>query len=266
MIPIDLHLHSEFSCDANSSMQAMARAAVAAGIEQIGFSEHFDLLPDDPCAGLFDADAWWLALEGCRSEFQGALIIRAGIEIGEPHRFQRGVSEILAQYDWDYSLGSLHWVEDDLIFARQYYEQSPSAAYGRYFTELALMAGEGEFDVLAHMDIVKRYGHDYFGPFDPQDYEQEIRRVLKTCVRRGIALEINTSAMRRPVSEPSPGPLVLEWYRDEGGTRVTLGSDAHHPQHVGHGLAQVMDFILQTGIDSVTSFHNRQPEPKPIPR
>jgi histidinol-phosphatase (PHP family) len=255
-------MHTKYSCDAKGSMQSMARAALKVGVLEIGFSEHFDLLPDDPCAGFFEADAWWQALELCRSEFAGSLTIRAGIEIGEPHRFRQGVNELLSQYAWDYALGSLHWVAGDLIFAQEYYEQAQDDAYRRYFTELAIMAREGEFNILAHMDIVKRYGHDYYGPFDPARYETEIREVLNTCVQRGIALEINTSTMRRPVSEPSPGVRILEWYREEGGTLVSLGSDAHYPEHVGYGLSEVIVAVQQSGFRSVTSFHERQPVAK----
>lgn len=259
MIPTDLHMHTEFSCDAKASMQSMARAALKEDIREIGFSEHFDLLPDDPCAGFFDADAWWGALESCRSEYKGSLTIRAGVEIGEPHRFKRGVNELLSQYEWDYALGSLHWVADDLIFARHYYDQDPDVAYRRYFRELAVMADEGDFNILAHMDVVKRYGHDHYGPFDPHRYEHDIRQVLRAIVRRRIALEINTSTMRRPVSETSPGTRILDWYRDEGGSLVSLGSDAHHPEHVGNGLTEVMAWIQRAGFSAVTSFRRRQP-------
>lgn len=67
-------------------MTEMCRAALERGIPEIGFSDHFDMMPEDQCYNFFQADAWWEALQGCRENFQGLLAIRAGVELGEPHR------------------------------------------------------------------------------------------------------------------------------------------------------------------------------------
>ena len=258
IIPIDYHIHTKFSCDCEESMEAMARAAVAAGIRQIGFNDHFDPIPLDYCHGYLRPEAWWQALDECRELFTDSLSIQAGVEIGEPHRFQREAADLLNEHAWDYVLGSLHWVGEQVVFGSKYFERSPEEAYSQYFREMQKMVTEGDFDILAHMDVVKRYGFDNYGDFDPCAYEQDIRAVLKIVAQRGLAIEVNTSTLRRPVAETSPNLTILRWFHEEGGRHVTLGSDAHHGEHVGFGLQRALSNLQEAGFTQLTGFELRQ--------
>jgi len=261
--PHDYHIHTAFSSDCDTPMAEMCRAAVAHGLSEIGFAEHFDLRPEDAAYGYLRFDDWWEELERCRHDFDGSLTIRAGIEIGEPHCYADSVVPVLARFPWDYSLGALHWVDGTLIWDRAFYHRSQDQAYRDYFCELERMAAAGGFDILAHMDVVKHYGSQVYGPFDPQRYEQEIRAVLAACVRNGIALEINTGLLRRPVAEVAPERVILSWYRQAGGQRLTTGSDAHLPEHVGFGAQQAVDAAQAAGFSHLTRYAARRPEPDP---
>ncbi len=242
-------------------MLEMCRAAVEKGIPEVGFTEHFDLIPQDPCYEFFKADDWWRELEACRRSFEGSLSIRAGIELGEPHRFPNEMRSLLEAYPWDYSLGSMHWVKDWLVFDREFFERPDADPYTDYFDELLIMVEQADFDIVAHMDVVKRYGSVYFGPLHPPDYEDQIRRILRRCAERGLALEINTSTTRRSVREPSPSGLILKWYAQEGGNWVTLGSDAHHPDIVGDGLEAALATVYAAGFERLARFEARNPVP-----
>lgn len=261
MKPPDLHVHTRFSCDCHSTMLEMCHAALTSGVTEIGFTEHYDLIPSDPCFDFFNISGWWQELEHHRKEFAGDLTIYAGIELGEPHRYKEEMQAVLEQYPWDYALGSLHWVGDELIFDRDYFSREPDAAYRGYFHELREMAETAQFDILAHMDIIKRFGFDIYGVFDPARYEAEIRAVLSAIAERGLALEINSSQLRRSVAQSSPDRPVIDWFFEEGGRWVTLGSDAHEPAHVGHGLETGLAAALSAGFEGVARF--RQGVPKP---
>jgi histidinol-phosphatase (PHP family) len=252
-------MHSDFSCDCRAPMADMCRAAVTLGLTEIGFSDHFDLMPLDPCYDYFRVEAWWNELERCRAEFSPALTIRAGVELGEPHRFGDQIASLLSSFPWDYSLGSLHWVGEELIFRPQYFQRSPDLAFREYFHELNRMAAEAEFDILAHLDVIKRLGFEQYGFYDAASYEEEIRAVLRTCVQRGRALEINTSTLRRSVNQTAPETWVLDWFAEEGGRWVTFGSDAHQPEHIGFGLEQVSGAARQAGYDGLATFEGRTP-------
>jgi histidinol-phosphatase (PHP family) len=264
VMPPDYHIHTDFSCDCNVPMGAMCRAALAAGLSEIGFSEHLDLVPYEPQRDFFRAEAWWAELNRCRETFNGALQIKAGIELGEPHLFQSEIQTLLRAYPWDYTLASLHWVGAEMIFHRSYFDRSELDAYRMYFGELLRMVSEAEFDILAHMDIPKRIGFEEYGHYDATFFEAEIRPVLRTLVRRNIALEVNTGLLRRSVQETCPDLPILRWFWEEGGRLVTIGSDAHHTQDIGAGMAPAVKKIREAGFEEIALFERRSPRPTPI--
>ncbi|OGT27507.1 MAG: hypothetical protein A2Z17_06750, partial [Gammaproteobacteria bacterium RBG_16_66_13] len=235
----------------------MCRAAVEVGLGEIGFTEHADEDPADDCRGFFRVDEWWKEIDRCRARFGEALRIRAGIEIGEPHRYPAYASALLSAHPWDFVLASLHWVGGLLVFDQAYFRRSEALAYGAYFEELAVMAEAAEFDVLAHADIVKRYGFHAYGPFEPEKYETNIRRALRALAQREKALEINTGTLRRPVGETSPAHTFLQWFLEEGGRWVTVGSDAHEPTDVGRDLASAAAQVRQAGFPGLARLEAR---------
>ncbi|MGH2523733.1 MAG: histidinol-phosphatase HisJ family protein [Anaerolineales bacterium] len=267
MIPHDYHLHSNFSCDCKATMVEMCRSAIAKGIPEIGFTEHYDLHSDESCRDWFKPDAWWAELERCRAEFAGQLTLRAGIEIGEPHIFQDEARAVLARYPFDYALGSLHWIGRESIFTQSYFQQRPAAtAFRLFFEELERMTRTGGFEVLSHFDVLMRVGYEVYGDYDPRRYEEHIRPILRNCVEHGIALDLNTAALRRKYAAGvpnaafllTPGPDILRWYVELGGERITLGSDAHRPQHVGFSLLVALDAARAAGLKYLTQFEGRQ--------
>ena len=264
MIPHDYHIHTHFSCDCDADMTSMCRAAIDASIPEIGISEHFDLHPKDPCAGFFKADNWWKTLSLCKQEFTDLLTIRAGIELSEPHLYPGAVEAILRNYPWDYALGALHWIGDDLIFEEEYFHRTEQVAYTEYFTELQRLVQSGMFDILAHMDIVKRYGVEHYGIFEPNKFEGQIRSILQIMASRNLALELNTITLRRPIQETSPSLQILQWFYEEGGQWVTLGSDAHSPEEVGAGIEKGISIIQSAGFKNLASFKRRKPKHSPI--
>ena len=148
--PFDYHTHTHFSCDSQATMEQMCQAAMAAGLPEIGFTEHFDNVPQDEGCGYFRLEPWAAALEACRRQYAGRLTVRAGIEIGEPHVYAPEVKALLAQYPFDYVIGSLHWVGAAFTFATDYFQRPADEAYGAYFEELEKMTRLGDFDILGH--------------------------------------------------------------------------------------------------------------------
>jgi histidinol-phosphatase (PHP family) len=266
LIPHDYHMHSNFSCDCQVTMAAMCQAAVDKGIPEIGFTEHFDHYASDECKDFFELEPWAAELERCRTEFAGRLTVRAGIELGEPHLFADETGAMLARYPFDYALGSLHWVGRHSVFDRDYFEQYPaSETFPAFFAELERMTAAGGFDVLSHFDVPVRTAFVVYGRYDPRDYEDAIRPVLQNVVERGLALDLNTAALRRRAKLLTPGLDILRWYVELGGERVTLGSDAHEPRQVGSHLPEAIEIARAAGLKYLTFFERRQPRLVPLP-
>jgi histidinol-phosphatase (PHP family) len=256
-IPIDYHLHSSFSEDGDDSPESICRRAIALGIPEIGFAEHWDVGPFEANPRYFKPELWYVELERLRSQFQGQLIIRAGIEIAEPHLYSKETREVLQRAPFDYVIGSVHFVGENFIFDAQYFRNhTADEIYGSYFTELGRMVSTAEIDIVAHFDIAARTGIPIFG-YDPARYEETIRSVLKTCIERNLALDVNVSGLRKPSRNLMPDPRILAWYMEMGGQRLILGSDAHRLPEVGLHLDEAIQAIRAVGGNRITRFDHR---------
>ena len=258
MIPHDYHLHSNFSCDGRATLVEQCISAVQKGIPEIGVTEHYDLHPLEECRDWFRLNEWAAELERARAGFQGRLIVRAGIEIGEPHLYQAEARAMLQHYPFDYALGSLHWVGQEIIFDRNYFRRPTDTAFRLFFEELERMTRAGGFDIRSHFDVVVRVGQPVYGSYDPRRYEDVIRAVLRNCIGRGIALDINTQGLRNRCQLLTPGVETLRWYAEMGGERVTLGSDAHRSDDIGANFDIALEAMRTAGLKYVTMFEKRE--------
>ncbi len=258
MIPLDYHIHSTFSPDSPAAPEDICRRAIELGIPEIGFSEHWDVGPYDETIRFLRPQAWWDELERLRGLFAGKLVIRAGIEISEPHLYADETAEILSQLPFDYVIGSVHFVGPHFMFDEEYFRQhTADEVYYAYFAELDKLVCVADIDVVAHFDLPVRTAKPIFG-YDPTRYETAIRAVLAAMIERGLALDVNTSGLRKPAHCLMPDPLILRWYREMGGERLTLGSDAHTVAQLGLHLDTALQAIREAGLKSVTQFERRQ--------
>jgi histidinol-phosphatase (PHP family) len=258
--PHDYHMHSDVSCDTRVTMPEMCRAALKLGIAEIAFTEHFDLHPKDSCTGFYKPSVYFEKLDAARREFAPAgLTIRAGVEVGEYHRYHTVVQPVLAAFPYDIVLGSLHWVGDDVMFDSTYFRtRTPLEAITPYFTELLAMVRFGGFEVLAHVDVFKRVAYTVYGQYDVCEWEDLIRPVWQACIEQGIGVEINTAALHWEIEQTHPPLDALRWYREMGGELLTFGSDGHRPDHVGYGFETARDLALAAGFTRVCGYEKRQ--------
>lgn len=265
----DYHIHTCFSCDSEASPQAVCRAARDLGLREIAITDHADFTPQDVCRGYLRQAAQWQAVAHCQERFGGQLAIRAGVEIGEPHRFPTEVDELLSTQEYDVVLGALHWVGERPTFDAGYFaDASLDQGIHWYLDELQLLATEGEFDVLAHLDILRRGSQRCFGlaELDWRPYESQLRAVLRTVADRRKALEVNTSFARKGMGRPGLGPDVLRWFREEGGRLLTIGSDAHRAVDVGQDFDAAVELVRAAGFEHLASYRARRATRVRLPR
>ncbi len=255
---MDYHVHTDNSFDSKSSMVEMCAFAIQKGITEIAFTDHLNNHMLDIDLGYYDPVRVFRDIEYCRAEFPG-LIILAGIEVGEPHRWHRKIRPVLEQYPYDVVLGSLHWIGRENMFNPNYFRaRNQDQAYREYFAELRTMVEFGGFDILAHVDLPKRIGYDFYGAFEATRYEAEIRAVWKACIAQEITVEINTKGLRLPGAQLHPTAEALSWYVEMGGKRLTIGSDAHHPSSLVSGFEAAYRAAREAGITHLCRFKNRK--------
>lgn len=251
---IDGHVHTEFSWDApHGDMEATCRRAVEIGLPAIAFTEHADYV-QGVHEGLRPLDTLGYVdeLERCRGQFPDLRIL-AGVELGEPHRYPAEVAKALSEVEPDRILGSVHvaWWQNRLMDGSQI-QRIPVAdatEFERAHLEetLRLVESDAPFQVLAHLDYPKRYWpHDQV-PFREEDFEEELRTVLRALVRREGVLEVNTTRGIEHRRGLCPGPTTLRWWHQEGGRALAFGSDSHAPALIAAGFREAGEVAVAAG-------------------
>jgi histidinol-phosphatase (PHP family) len=236
----------------------MCERAVEIGLTEMVFTEHYDTDPADEGHGFYDYDKSREAVELMQDRFGGRLTVKLGIEVDYQTTYEAEIKEFLAGKQYDYVLGARHWEAGALIGHDYFDGRTEDEAYSRYFRTVPPLVETGLFDVLAHIDLVKRDGTERYGTFDVEKWMPQIEPILQRLVEKGMGLEVNTSGVRQPPREPYPGLAVLRRYRELGGRILTIGSDSHRVEHVGVGLDVGRKLAKEAGFTELTRFDNRR--------
>jgi len=257
--PPDYHVHTRFSIDSRSEMSAVCEEAVARGLREVAFTDHLNWGPGYPTDHL-DLDQYAAEVDRCRALFDGRLRVQLGLEVGEPHVFAGRVAPLLRDRPFDIVLGSVHYVGGSRpIFEEAYFARPTREACGAYFRDVAALAAEGDYDVLAHLDVIRRYAREFGRVYDgPAPYADPIRAALRAVVERGKGIEVNTFALRSGHDEPFPSLEILRWYRELGGEVLALGSDAHVPEDVGSSFDGALEMLRGLGFTRLATFERRE--------
>jgi histidinol-phosphatase (PHP family) len=230
-------------------MERSCERAIGMGLPALAFTDHADFVKVHPDQYCVDINGYLEAIERCRLKFPN-LTILSGVELGEPHWFPQETADILAAAPLDRVLGSVHCVRIDgrLIDGSDFPTQDGTfdmaGAAREYFKEVLAMLQAGQpFETLAHLDYPKRYWLEGAPPYREEDYEDEIRAILRETARSGRVLEINTTRGR----VLCPGQIVLRWWREAGGQAVSFGSDAHDPDKLAAGFEQARQMVEAAG-------------------
>ena len=127
------------------------------------------------------------------------------------------------------------------------------AAYRAYFALLGRAARSGLFDIMAHPDLIKVMGHR---PSPALALDALYEEAAEAFAAGGVAVEVSTAGLRKPVGEIYPDAALAEMLVDAGAAFV-LSSDAHAPELVGHEYDRAVDTMRQWGIDEVATFSGR---------
>lgn len=241
-------------------------AAEEAGIDELGISEHIHRFTD--ALRIWDHPFWKEnAVDdlGRYCEFVRGEGLRLGIEMDfVPGREDR-IADVLDEFAWDYVIGSVHFLGQAALDWEDYdvwrEGRSPEQIWKEYFETLAEAARSGLFDVMAHPDLVKYWGSER--PRPDGDLRFFYEPAVAAFAEAGVAVEISTAGLRKPVGEIYPAPGFIEMCLDAG-LDFSLSSDAHHPIHVGHGYEVALDLMQRLGIERVCVFDRRDRRLEPV--
>jgi histidinol-phosphatase (PHP family) len=241
-------------------------AAAAAGIAELGVSEHVYRFRQA-------LDLWRHPLweEQARDdldaycEFVRTTPLRLGIECDFVPGAEDRTASLLEARGFDYVVGSVHFLGEEAVDHEGFdvWERhgDPDEVWRRYFEALAACASSGLFDVLAHPDLVKVWGGAR--PLPERDPRHYYEPAVEAIAGSGIAVEISTAGLRKPVGELYPSPGFAELCL-EAGACFSLSSDAHLPEQVGFGYDRALELLGRLGVGEIAVFENRERRLEPL--
>ncbi len=241
-------------------------AADAAGIAELGVSEHIHRFSQ--ALELWRHPFWQ---EQARDdldaycEFVRGTSLRLGIECDFVPGAKDRTANLLDARDFDYVVGSVHFVGEAAVDHEGWdaWEggRDPEAVWRAYFEALAECARSGLFDILAHPDLVKVWGSAR--PLPDRDPRHFYEPAVEAIAESGIAVEVSTAGLRKPVGELYPSRAFAEMCVDAGAV-FSLSSDAHIPEHVGHGYDRALAFLDELGVGEIAVFEGRRRRLEPL--
>ena len=265
IVDYHMHLRSERGEIAHetAAVEPYVEAARAAGVDEIGFTEHVYYfrqtrslwsVPYQTERCVYDIEPYVEAVVQARGR---GLPVKLGLEVDYVPGREDETRELLAPYPWDYLLGSVHFIDGLGVDGEPRLLDSIGVeeTWRRYFETLAGAARSGLFDSLSHPDLVKI--------FDERAEFFDYRPVVDAIAESGVAVEVSTAGLHKPVGELYPHPEFLAACRERG-VPVTTGSDAHEPRVVGRDFDRARELLQSAGYETVTVFEQRKARQEPL--
>lgn len=264
---VDCHTHSLLSPDGHNEPMEMAARAFGLGIKHYAITDHIETekLDEWDCAGALEKSR--AAFEQIKERFAGKMNVYYGAELGQPLYNLPRAEEILARYDFDFVLGSQHRTK-----TYPYLDKVPDTPQDRrrcldeYFEEELALAEYGKFCSLSHLTFPLRFLALHEGAQGKPLFENEMSRyksiidkIFETIISKDIALEVNSSGIRKGLGVPMPAADYVRRYRALGGKMITLGSDAHYVNDVGADISKCVELIKDAGFSEICVFSKKEP-------
>lgn len=286
-----LHLHPHEPAEGwpppgeypDGHIESYVEAAAGRGVTELGFTEHlYRCVEAEAVLGGFwerEPDRWLadyseafvvkdrnLSLDRYVDAVLAAqgrgLPVLLGLEVDFFPETIDDVMEFLAPYPWDFLIGSVHWVGgwaiDSSGAAREFARRGVETAWEQYFDLETRLAASGAVDVLAHVDVCKKFGHR---PAEEPLHLYE--RVVQAAAASGTAVEVSSQGLARPSAEVYPAPAFLRMFH-EAGVPITLASDAHAAAEAGWGHDEVVAAARAAGYAQMLRFRARRRELVPL--
>ncbi len=267
IIAADYHVHSDFSGDSKAPMEQMIERAIELGLRKLCFTDHMDY--DYPHTGeisfVFDPEAYVAKLSKLKKKYEKQIELLMGIELGLQPQVTQEVAALMNSYEFDFAIGSSHVVDYVDPYFPQYWEgRSKEEGIRRYFESIRdnCKLFKDYFYVYGHLDYIIRYAPSADGSkadYDYKDYAELLDDVLTTILSCGKGIELNTAGLKYGLGYAHPKFQLLKRYRELGGEILTIGSDAHKPEHLCYDFAVVPELLKSAGFRYYTTFVKGKP-------
>jgi histidinol-phosphatase (PHP family) len=259
----DCHSHTDFSGDCGTPPQEMILSAIQKKMKGIAITDHVDYdYPHDEPNFEIDLDGHFSAISALKQQESSNIFVAIGLEIGYQPSCEIKASQAVQSKAYDFILCSIHTLQGaDLYYGNFFTTRTPLKALTDYFEALCNMLDSfSDFDAIGHLDLPRRY-HKPINALAFSDYHSSLEKLLKKIIEKGKAIEFNTSGYRYNDNSPYPTFETAQLYYDLGGRKITLGSDAHRPEDIGHLFNETAEALKTIGFTEAYYYNQRKAIP-----
>lgn len=280
MIYTNYHSHSKY-CDGSGLLEDYARGAIDKGFSAVGFSSHAPLpFPNDWTMSEKNLKDYLHEAAILKEKYKDRIEIYTGLEIDYIEGIMSPSDEIYRTLELDYSIGSVHVLKDKktgeypgIDYTEADMEQLLENNYGgdirlligQYYSAVRQMLKKGGFNILGHMDVVKKtnINSKYFNENESW-YRNEVLKTLEVVRETGQIVEVNTGNTRRKgIESLYPASWILKICHKMG-IPITLNSDAHSPARIAIHFPEALKVIYDAGYREIMYLKNNIWIPKEI--
>ncbi|KAE8560916.1 histidinol-phosphatase (PHP family) [Paenibacillus jamilae] len=270
---IDYHTHHSRCGHAIGSLEEYVQQGIRLGLDQLGLSDHMPLVHVEPAnyypEMAMPMDELPRYVEEClelKERYKGQIDIRVGLEGDYIEGWEREIEDIIHAYPWDYVIGSVHFLgEWDVTDFRQVHHwegKNVLEVYRTYYDAVSKAAATGLYDIMGHLDVIKRFGH-HPKPEEKEELRELERSALSAVARSGRAMELNASGLSKPCAEMFPSRRMLGEAFTLG-IPLTIGSDAHDPAKLAEHLEKARALLYEVGYRELAVFQHRERSRVPL--
>lgn len=258
----DYHTHSSFSGDCRYSMEDMVKGALSKNIKSLSFTDHIDYdYGNDKIDFVFEEKDYFKEIERLRCNYKGQIEIISGIELGMQPHLVNSIYDMVNLENYDFIIMSIHTVMGkDMHEGEIFKDKSLLEVYLLYYSEMYEVLNKfNDFDIVGHINLIDRYINHMNGvTVNFKEYKDLVEKVLKKIIDKNKGIEVNTSGIRYGINSFLPNVEILKLYKDLGGEIITIGSDAHNPEHIGFHYQETVSLLKDLGFKYITTFKNRK--------
>lgn len=255
------HGHCHY-CDGKEAPEEYIRSAMDKGMHAIGFSCHapvpFQTTWNMPASKL---PVYLEEIDRLKQNNGDELIVLKSLEVDFIPDVIGPRNQLILDSELDYMVGSVHFVDafDDgtrwsidnnnsefVKGVNEIFDGDVQAAITRYFYLQNEMLTTQPPEILGHMDKIRM--HNVVSPhFDENAkwYRNLVYETLKLAAQNEVVVEINTKYFSK-TEMTFPSMAHFKWMLNNN-VRVTINSDAHHPDALTSGFSEVAGMLLNAG-------------------
>lgn len=250
----DYHVHSTYSD--GYFIEFMADAAAEAGLSGIGIADHCVVSEEPAEDGYrremgFNLDLTYERRRDAIERLRDRVDVRLfdAVELDYEPRDEAAIASFLEEASFDYTIGSVHDLEDVNVHVREYFadrsKRERRALVDEYFEKLVALAESELFAIAAHPDLVER-NPALRGLATRGHYE----RAAAAFAESRTVPELNAGRVLDDYGEFHPTPAFLDALADHD-VAVAVGTDSHRPGAIAPRVERIETKLTERGLEPV---------------